>query len=82
MDLERALADRDAAVVEQQHHRDDRAGLHDVRVARRQGPAFDEAAVRLGSGLDGLQVLVEVAGVTHGIDDVSDFHEGSPTILD
>jgi hypothetical protein len=55
------LADRNAAVLEDQHDRNHGPGLDDPGVARSEGLPLQEGAIRPGTRLDRLQVLVEVA---------------------
>ncbi len=67
-----AIADGDLAIVEDQHHRDDRGRFHDRRHARLQGSAAIDEAVGLRARLDGKHVLVKEARRSGCEDDVGD----------
>ena len=65
-----AIADGHLTIVEDQHHRHDRARLHDRRHAGLHGGAAIDEAVGFRAGLDGQHVLVEEARRAGCEDDV------------
>jgi hypothetical protein len=73
-----AVAERDLAVLEQEHDRNRGAGLHDAREAGADGRAGISEAIGLGARFHRREIAVEKTRPPGNGDHIGDFHSPAP----